>query len=121
MGGFGVYEPSPGRGRAEPIDEMLIMLPPPALLMEGTTAGTEWKMDLTLMLKTRSKSASVTSRVGCQNIPISQCYPPSLTTQKNEAGKRVRRKREGKHTRFLYAHPALLTRISNTPHFFSTW
>lgn len=60
-----LYHTSPGRGLLAPVEETLITLPPfPCSRSLAMTACEPWKMLLTLTLKTRSHSASVTSRVG---------------------------------------------------------
>jgi hypothetical protein len=60
-----LYQTSPGRGRAAPVDEILIIEPPwPCCIMRGMKIFAARKMLLTLTLKTRSHSASVTSAVG---------------------------------------------------------
>ena len=60
-----LYQTRPGRGRMEPMLEILIMAPPvPCFCMCGTTACTERYMDLTFTANTRSNSAVVTSSVG---------------------------------------------------------
>jgi hypothetical protein len=61
-----LYQTNPGRGRAAPTEEILIIEPPwPCSIHFGIAACTLWKAPRTLMSKTRSHSASVTSRVGC--------------------------------------------------------
>src|SRR2546430_1368004 len=60
-----LYHTKPGRGRVAPMLAILMMEPPdPCLMMVGTVAPIEWKMDLTLTFITRRNSASVTSSVG---------------------------------------------------------
>lgn len=59
-----LYHTNPGLGLRLPVLEMLMMLPPPFFFICGTVARTERYMLLTLTLKTRSNSFSVTSSVG---------------------------------------------------------
>ncbi len=60
-----LYHTSPGRGRTEPMLEILIILPPwPCFCSWGTTAFILKKILRTLTLNTRSNSSLVTFSVG---------------------------------------------------------
>lgn len=58
-----LYHTSPGRGLDAPIEAILMILPPPCFCNSGIAASTDQKMLFTLIRKTRSNSASVTSAV----------------------------------------------------------
>ena len=61
-----LYQTSPGRGLVAPTDAILIIDPPIFCLRSwGITADVPKKTPLTLTSKHLSKSASVTSSVGC--------------------------------------------------------
>jgi hypothetical protein len=79
-----LYHTSPGRGRTEPMLEILIILPPwPCFCNCGTTAFTLKKILRTLTLNTRSNSSSVTLSVGLFRyvVPAARTQSVAISTQ----------------------------------------
>ncbi len=66
-----LYHTRPGRGRRAPMEQMLRITPGRLSARSfGTKAETLKKMDLTLTVKQRSKSDSVTSSVGLREVGV---------------------------------------------------